>query len=133
MNAGVGTLPLLQVICPAQESYPGLLHCRQILYQLSHKGSPFHPAYPIPFPISPWRTRRSSLINHLHINSFLGICFWRTCLKRNTKAILTEILKSDHARLEDLGMPKRNTWVIYRLSKVFKLVIIECQAEPSVP
>ena len=23
-----------------QESNPGLLHCRQILYQLSHKGSP---------------------------------------------------------------------------------------------
>ena len=25
---------------PTQESNPGLLHCRQILYQLSHKGSP---------------------------------------------------------------------------------------------
>ena len=25
---------------PSQGSNPGLLHCRQILYQLSHKGSP---------------------------------------------------------------------------------------------
>ena len=28
-------------IFPAQGSNPGLTHCRQILYQLSHKGSPF--------------------------------------------------------------------------------------------
>ena len=28
-------------IFPAQGSNPGLPHCRQILYQLSHKGSPF--------------------------------------------------------------------------------------------
>ena len=32
--------PLLQGIFPNQGSNPGLLHCRQILYQLSHKGSP---------------------------------------------------------------------------------------------
>jgi len=35
----VGSLSLLQVIFPTQGSNPGLLHCRQILYQLSHKGS----------------------------------------------------------------------------------------------
>ena len=39
-NTGVGTLPLLQGIFPTQGSNPGLPHCRQILYQLSHKGSP---------------------------------------------------------------------------------------------
>ena len=37
---GVGSLFLLQGIYPTQESNPGLLHCRRILYQLSHKGSP---------------------------------------------------------------------------------------------
>ena len=31
---------LLQGIFPIQESNPGLLHCRQILYHLSHQGSP---------------------------------------------------------------------------------------------
>ena len=31
---------LLQGIFPTQVSNPGLPHCRQILYQLSHKGSP---------------------------------------------------------------------------------------------
>ena len=39
-NAGVGSLSLLQGIFPTQGSNPGLLHCRQILYQLSYQGSP---------------------------------------------------------------------------------------------
>ena len=39
-NTGVGILALLQRIFLAQESNWGLLHCRQILYQLSHRGSP---------------------------------------------------------------------------------------------
>ena len=37
---GVGSLSLLQGIFPTQGLNPGLLHCRQILYQRSHKGSP---------------------------------------------------------------------------------------------
>ena len=39
-NTGVGSISLLQGIFPTQGSNPGLLHCRQILYHLSHKGSP---------------------------------------------------------------------------------------------
>ena len=39
-NTGMGSLSLLQGIFPTKGKNPGLLHCRQILYQLSHKGSP---------------------------------------------------------------------------------------------
>ena len=39
-NTGVGSLSLLQRICPTQGSNPCLPHCRRILYQLSHQGSP---------------------------------------------------------------------------------------------
>ena len=39
-NTGVGCHFLLQGIVPTQGSNPGLLHCRQILYLLSHQGSP---------------------------------------------------------------------------------------------
>ena len=39
-NTGVGSLFLLQGIFPNQRSNPFLPHCRWILYQLSHKGSP---------------------------------------------------------------------------------------------
>ena len=39
-HIGVGSLSLLQRIFLIQELNQGLLHHRQILYQLSHKGSP---------------------------------------------------------------------------------------------
>ena len=39
-NTGVGCHALLQGIFPTQGSNPHLLHCRQILYHLSHQGSP---------------------------------------------------------------------------------------------
>ena len=40
MNTGVGSLSLLQGTFPTQGSNPGLLHYRQILYQLSYQGNP---------------------------------------------------------------------------------------------
>ena len=39
-NTGVGSLSLFQGIFPTQRSNPGLLHCRWILYRVSHEGSP---------------------------------------------------------------------------------------------
>ena len=39
-NTGVSSGSLLQEIFLTQGSNPDLLHCRQILYPLSHKGSP---------------------------------------------------------------------------------------------
>ena len=38
-NTGVGSLSLLQWIFLTQESNWGLLHCRQILYQLSYQAA----------------------------------------------------------------------------------------------
>ena len=40
-NTRVGCHALLQGIFPTQGSNPGLLHCRRILYCLSHQGSPW--------------------------------------------------------------------------------------------
>ena len=45
LQAGIlelGGLSLLQGIFPTQGLNPGLLHCRQILYQLNHEGSPIN-------------------------------------------------------------------------------------------
>ena len=39
-NAGVGCHALLHGVFSTQGLNPGLSHCRQILYQLSHQGSP---------------------------------------------------------------------------------------------
>ena len=38
-NTGVGSHALLQGILPTQGSNLDLLHCRQVLYRLSHRGS----------------------------------------------------------------------------------------------
>ena len=40
-NTGVGSCSLLQGIFPTWGSNPGLPHCVQILYRLSHQGSPY--------------------------------------------------------------------------------------------
>ena len=39
-KTGVGCQAFLQEIIPTQGSNPGFPHCRQLLYQLSHRGSP---------------------------------------------------------------------------------------------
>ena len=39
-NTGMGNRSLLQGIFLTQGSNPGILHCRQILYYVSHQGSP---------------------------------------------------------------------------------------------
>ena len=73
-NTGEGSISLLQEIFPNQGSNPGLLHCRQIFYQLSHKRSPHSREYPAFFSgtkvleeifyhvlMAPWMSRCSSL------------------------------------------------------------------------
>ena len=42
-NTGVGSFSLFQGIFPTQGPNSGFLHCRQILYHLSHKGSSVFP------------------------------------------------------------------------------------------
>ena len=41
-NTGVDSLSFFQWVFPTQQLNWGLLHCRQILYQLSYEGSPSH-------------------------------------------------------------------------------------------
>ena len=44
-NTGACSLSLLQGIFPTQELNRGFLHCRWILFQLSHQGSPGYAKY----------------------------------------------------------------------------------------
>ena len=44
-NTGVSCHALFKGIFPTQGSIPGLLHCRQILYQLSYQRSPILTVY----------------------------------------------------------------------------------------
>ena len=46
-NTGVGCHALLQGVFPPQGLNPGLPHCRQIIYQLSHQGNPKKAQYSV--------------------------------------------------------------------------------------
>ena len=61
-NTGVGSHSLLQGIFPTQGLNPGLLHCGQILYDLSHQGSPM--ACPATSKPSFWLDDRVSRVWH---------------------------------------------------------------------
>ena len=78
-NTGVGNLSLLQGIFPTQGSNPGLLHCRRILYQLSHKGSPRILEW-VAFPFS---SRSSQPRNQTRVSCTAGGLF-RTEVSGNT-------------------------------------------------
>ena len=84
-NAGVGRLSLLQGIFPTQESNQGLLHCRWILYQLSHKESPSG--------CESWTTKKAE---HQQIDAFKLWCWrrlWRVpwTARRSNQSILKDI------------------------------------------
>ena len=70
-NTGVGSCSFLQGIFPTQGLNPGLPHCRQILYQLSHQGSPEVDILNLP---PKWYTnahRKSQFIDQLDRTSLL--------------------------------------------------------------
>ena len=79
-NTRVGCHALLQGIFPTQGSNPGLPHCRQILYHLSHQASPRileWVFYPFSRRISQPRnkTRVSCIIGGFFINWVMNIEF----------------------------------------------------------
>ena len=87
-NSGVGRLSFLQGIFPTQGSNSGLLYCRQILYQLSQKGSPRileWVAYPFSSEFS-WPRNSISWIQEnqglLHCRQILcQLSYWGFCFK----------------------------------------------------
>ena len=62
-NIGVGCHALLQVISPTQGWNPGLLHCRQILYHLSHQGCPLNAWL--------WKKKREKISDEDSLQNFI--------------------------------------------------------------
>ena len=94
-NTGVGSLSLLQGIFPTQGSNPGLLYCRQILYKLSHKGSPRI----LEWVAYPFSSRSSQSRNRTGVSSIAGRSFtnWamREVLWRNICSHFNYFLRID--------------------------------------
>ena len=76
-NTGVGSLSLLQGIFPTQGWNPGLLHCRWILNQLSHKGSPRIFGW-VAYPVS---SRSSWPRNQTRVSCIAGRVFTNWAIK----------------------------------------------------
>ena len=84
-----GCCALLQGIFPTQGWNPGLLHCRQILYCLSHQGSPLTALGTVNGsvwlqvcrvgPVKSWEMGSPQATEHREIQKalwdFLGLCF----------------------------------------------------------
>ena len=75
-NTGVGCHFLLQRIFPTQGLNLGLLHCRQMLYPLSHQGRQVKTEKFVPSPVMAqlWRRDQGQVLNSqfLSCNKYLG-------------------------------------------------------------
>ena len=99
----------LQGIFHTQESNPGLLHCRWILYQLNHKGSPRTlewVAYPVSRGSSPPRSR-----TRVSCNTGLFFTNWAIRkahhqLDRHQFDGITDLMDMSLSKLQELVMNK---------------------------
>ena len=96
-NTGVGSLCLLQGIFPTQKSKPGLLHCRRILYQLSHKGSPRI----LEWVAYPFSSESSWPRNWTRVSCIAGWFFTNWAIRE--ALICKADLKGDHAEISGSG------------------------------
>ena len=87
-NTGVGSLSLLQGIFLTQGSNPGLPHCRQILYQMSHKGSP-RILEQVAYPFS---SRSSQTRNQTQVSSIAGEFFTNWAIREKRITFLRSLL-----------------------------------------
>ena len=101
-NTGVGSLSLLQGIFPTQESNPGLSHCWQILYQLSHRETK-------PNKLVKGKTRQI-IIFKLKVKNVQ--CNQRLKRKKKRKVywLFETILVTDHQVPLSTEFPKQECW-----------------------
>ena len=72
-NTGVGCHVFLQGIFPTQGSNPGLLHCRQILYQWATREAQFSTWQPVYKNSNTWGKKSLPFIKH-QAHSASGLC-----------------------------------------------------------
>ena len=121
-NTGVGSLSLLQGISTTQGSNPVLPHCRQILYQLSHQGSPRI----LEWVAYPFFRGSSQPRNRTSVSCIAGRFFtnWaiREALKMYTKTLFPNKLVVKVARERGLGLQRifgRRVYTIWSTKMVY--------------
>ena len=113
-NTGVGSsLSLLQGIFPTQGSNPGLLLCRRILYQLSHKGGLRILGW-IAYPIS---SGSSQLRNRTGFSCIAGGFFTNWAIRETSLIVMPS--QSVYKR-SFCGLISRNLQILYILMKKYR-------------
>ena len=107
-NTGVGCHALLQGSFPTQVSNPGLLHCRQILYHLSHQGRPtVNILSDKMLKTFPWTSGIRERCPDNHCNSTLFRVFWlvhktrkrhKNCNEKKQKTVIIYIYDYIHRK-----------------------------------
>ena len=89
-NTGMGCHTLLQGIFPTQGSNPVLLHRRQILYHLSHQGSPFSllPWNKYFLPVKKWNSHLLSLLFFFYLTFMKPLFVTRVWVSFSRRLIL---------------------------------------------
>ena len=84
-NTGMDSLSLLQGIFPTQGLNPGLPHCRQILYQLSHQGRPCISTEPYSYSFTCWSSisTSSASADPTNLISKIFLKIPKSCKKEN--------------------------------------------------
>ena len=95
-DTGVGSFSLLQGVFPTQGLKPGLSHYGQILYQLSHKGSP-RILERIAYLFS---SRSSQPRNRTVVSCTAGRFFTNWAIREEQRAITNSSGKNEEAGLE---------------------------------
>ena len=85
----MGSLSLLQELFPTQRLNPGLPHCRQILYQLSHKGSPRI----LEWVAYPFSSRSSRPKNQTRVSCIAGGFFTSQATREAQQLLLSVLIR----------------------------------------
>ena len=111
-NTGVSSMLLLQGTFPTRGLNPGLLHCRQSLYQLSHKGSP---GLPNSTTLQcTWKISNMGQADKFHFISpcqLVGFIFLICCLEKEfgtefrfrRASLMVQVIKKSVCNVGDLG------------------------------
>ena len=99
-NTGVGSLSLLQRIFSAQGLNPGLPRCRQILYQLSHQGTPGR----LEWVACPFSSGSSQPRNQIRVSCIAGGFFTNWAIREAIK------VNSDQPPLSKRGIFLTASW-----------------------
>ena len=110
-NTGVVRLFLLRGIFPIQESNPGLLHFRQILYQLSHRWSPRILVW-VAYPFS---SRSTQPRNRTRVSCITGGLFTNWAIREHflkINRILFDIPVHFIHEISEFKNDKVNKWIL---------------------